>query len=293
MARRRFQAIGRGLDQPGRVDRQPGLPHRLRVAGATLPAGAGIGMAAVEGDAAVAERDQVLGGQLRAALVVQAEKAPVVGAGEFAIEQQHVRACVQHRVQFGGVAALGRRQDHAGRRVFHQRGQYGLLPRGRFAGAAEQGHIALLTQRLVHAGGELGEEWIGQVVDDQGHAGRGAPAQIGGAAVVDVALPLQFRFHPRTRVGMHQRAAAQHQRHGRARDADRIGDVGDGHHPLAVARGGGRCGLCGLFRLVRMLRRNRRRLARGGLGNLGACGSGSGWTLLAHRIASLRTRCAA
>ncbi len=192
-------------------------------------------MAAEEGDAAMALLDQVAGGQVSALLVVQGEEIPVT-ALELAVEQQHVG--VTHGLaHFGGIAAFGRRQDQAGRGVFHQRGQHRLLPHRRFTGAAQQGHVALRAKRLVYTGSEFGEERVGQVVDDQCHAGRGPPAQVGCAPVVHITLPAQFGFHPRAGVDIDQRAAPQHQRHRGARHADGIGDVGYGDRTCGTGTG--------------------------------------------------------
>ncbi len=123
-------------------------------------------MAAEEGNLAMAALDQVARGQIGTVLVVQGQEVPV-GAVQFTIEQQHVGIGTQRLPQLRGIAALGRRQDQAGRSVFHQRGQHRLLALRRFTGTAQQGHVAAPAQRLVHAGGEFGEERVGQIVDHQ------------------------------------------------------------------------------------------------------------------------------
>ena len=98
-------------------------------------------------------------------------------ADQPAVEHQQRGRISDHARHLGRIADLGGRQDDRGRVVFEQGAQHRLLPLGRFAAAAEQGDVAGRGERLVDAGGELGEERIGQVVDDQRDARRLASTQ--------------------------------------------------------------------------------------------------------------------
>uniref|UniRef100_A0A914YJ69 Uncharacterized protein n=1 Tax=Panagrolaimus superbus TaxID=310955 RepID=A0A914YJ69_9BILA len=212
-ARRGFQTVRCRLDHPARRQRQAGLGQRLLETGTALVARTGRGVATEEGDLAMAALDQVARGQISTVLVVQGQEVPV-GPFQFTVEQQHVGVGTQRLPQQRGVTALGWRQDQAGRRVLHQRGQHRLLSLRRFAGAAEQGHVTASAQRLVHAGREFGEERVGQIVDHQRDARRGPPAQVGRRTVVDIALATQLGLDLGAGIDVDQRTAAQHQRHG-------------------------------------------------------------------------------
>jgi hypothetical protein len=212
-ARRGFQPVRRRLDHPARRQRQTGLGQRLLETGTALVARARCGVAAEESNLAMAALNQVARGQIGTVLVVQGQEIPV-GPFQLAVEQQHVGIGAQRLPQQRGIAALGRRQDQAGRGVLHQRGQHRLLTLRRFSGAAEQGHVTASTQRLIHTGGELGEERVGQIVDHQRDARRGPPAQVGRRAVVDIALAAQFGLDLGAGIDVDQWAATQHQRHG-------------------------------------------------------------------------------
>ena len=172
-------------------------------------------MPAVEGDALVTQSDQMLGRQARTGAVVHDQVVP--RAIELTVEHEHGNVGADRTGHRGSIAALGRREDDPGRRVLDQGREHGLLALHRLAGTAEQGDEADRRQRFVDTGGELGEVRIGKVVDDQGDAGRRLRAQIGRRAVVDVADTSDFGLDPGARFRMHERAAAQHQRHGCAR----------------------------------------------------------------------------
>ena len=75
-------------------------------------------------------------------------------------------------------------------------------------------------QSGVNAGGELRIERVGDVADDQTNGVGLTRAQIGCSAVVNVTEILDRGFHAFARFILDQRALAQHQRDGSARNAD-------------------------------------------------------------------------
>lgn len=102
-------------------------------------------------------RDQMGARQKRALRIVQRQQIPL-RAFYLAVEQHHIALAAEYLAERLRLAAFGRRQDDARRRVLHQRGQHRLLTLRRFAGAAEQGHITGRAQCLVDTGGEFGKK---------------------------------------------------------------------------------------------------------------------------------------
>lgn len=104
-------------------------------------------------------RDQMGARQKRALRIVQRQQIPL-RAFYLAVEQHHIALAAEYLAERLRLAAFGRRQDDARRRVLHQRGQHRLLTLRRFAGAAEQGHITGRAQCLVDTGGEFGKKGL-------------------------------------------------------------------------------------------------------------------------------------
>src|SRR5438445_1242493 len=184
-------------------------------------------MAAEESNATMALLEQMLGRKARTAAVVETEKIPA-RAFELAIEYEQRGVRAYRMGDPRSVTAFGRRKNDRCGLMLHQRAEHGLLTRSRLAGAAKQGYVTRCGQRLVDAGGELGEERVGQVVDHERYARGSLAAQIRCGPVVDVAELAHMRLHPRARVRVHERAVAQHQRHGCARHPRRLRDVVEG-----------------------------------------------------------------
>src|SRR5207342_3352696 len=163
--------------------------------------------------------------------VFQRKEIPVA-ACERAIEQQH-RRVPDRTTHRHAIAVRGGRQDDPRRPVLQQGIEHGLLARGVLARAAQQRDVTLCAQRFVHARGELREEGVRQIVDDQRHARRRPPPQVRRGAVVHITLALEFGLHARTRADVDQGTAAQYQRDRGARDIAGAGDVVDGDGFLA------------------------------------------------------------
>ncbi len=189
-------------------------------------------MATIERDAPVAFRNQVLGRQACAVLVIQEQSIPVIArsdvAAHFAVEQQQRRLSADGGEDLLRIATLCRREDDASGSVLHQRTEHSQLTLGRFTGASEQGDETRVAKNFVNARREFGEEGVGQVVEHQRDARRRAPAQICRRTVIDIALPPQLFFDASAGVLVDQRAAPQHQGNGGAGDVATCCNVAKG-----------------------------------------------------------------
>ena len=136
-------------------------------------------------------------------------------------------AGLAHPVERLGGGAAGGRDDEAGNALLHHRLQHLLLADRIFGGVGDEGNDTGRLEDALHADGELGEEGVRQVVDDHADDVGMRLAQIGGAAVVDIADILDRLADFCRRLGADQAAALEDQRNCRLRHAGFAGDVED------------------------------------------------------------------
>ena len=137
-------------------------------------------------------------------------------------------------------AARGR-DDEAGDALFHKRFQNLFLAYRVLRRVGDEGHDSGRLEDTLHADRQFGEERIGEVVDDHADDIGMGLAQIGGAAVVDVADILDRLAHLDRGLRPDQPAALEHERHCRFGHAGLAGDVedrrlGPAGHPDASSR---------------------------------------------------------
>lgn len=210
-----------GIDQ-ARVDGQAVAGQDLAIAVIAVAARRDALVLADEGDAAVAEADQMLHRQDGA--------VPVVGADEIEFVRDLARELDernagrdQMREGFRRAAARDA-QDHAVGTIFLERVEHAILPLEILAIGAEQDRAAIGRGCLLDRGEEFGEIGVGDVVEADAEDVGAVGAQRGRAAVVAVAHLAGHLLDSGARRLRHQRRAAQGQRNRRGRDRQAIGD---------------------------------------------------------------------
>jgi hypothetical protein len=223
----------RAGDEAARVGRQPVRLERLAIALAPLDRARDPLVAAEHRDAAVAERDEVLGREIAAeAVVVPGEVHR--HSGDPARDHDAGHAPAQDALERGRLGADRGGEDEAVGVVLAHRRDEAVLALRRLARVGEEDGAADLAQRQLDGGGQLGEIGIGELVDGDADGLRLLGPEARRAAVVDVAeLRRRFEDAPARLVG-DQRAFAQHERDRRGRDAGMLGDLALGQ-PLAAA----------------------------------------------------------
>ena len=183
-----------------------------------------VGEAAEEGEAPVALADEVRGCQRSTAMVVGRDRRnAAVGQAPHDEYDRNVGR-LDHAERVGGGAVRGR-DDQAGDALLHQRFQHFLLPHRVFGGVGDEGNDAGRLEHALDADRHFGEERVGQVVDDHADDVGMGLAQIGGAAVVDVADVLDRLAHPDHRFGANKPAALKDERYRRFGHARLAGNV--------------------------------------------------------------------
>ncbi len=229
-------ARGRGTDDERIRRLQPGFGQGIAPAGDAFTEDRGVGYPAEEGDAAVAERNEVAHRILRAGMVVGG-KAGDLGADDVAHHGDDGNAARGKRLQVRRLGAAGGREDEAGNAVLAHRGDDLALAVDAFGGVRQELHVAGRLHDHVHADGKLGEEGVGEVVDDDADDPRGRRlAQVRRAAVVDIAELADDRVHLRPRRLVDERACLQDERDGRLRHAGGARNIDDGHPALVHGR---------------------------------------------------------
>ena len=183
----------------------------------------------------MAEREQPLDGHARAQRIVGRDRAQP-RARQPAHHLDHRSVPVGHRRDLPGLAAQGGAEDEAGRAMLAHGLHDPPLALGVLAGVGHERDVAGGLQRLLQADRQLREERVGEVVDDHGDHVAGLAAQIGGAAVVDVAEALDRLLDAVPGLPLDQRAVAQHERDGRAGHAGGAGQIGHRGTPARLSR---------------------------------------------------------
>ena len=184
--------------------------------------------------------DQMSSGKIGAAMIVGRDHRDAAfrqaAHGE---DDRHARRLQPPERARRGAAR--RRDDEAGDALLHQRFQHLFLAHRIFRRVGDEGHDAGRLEDALHADRQFGEKGIGEIVDDHADDVGMGLAQIGGAAVVDIADILDRLAHLDRGFRPDQPAALQHERHrrfGHARLAGNVEDrrLGPAGHPDISSR---------------------------------------------------------
>src|SRR6516225_3382160 len=119
-----------------------------------------------EGEAAVAQTDQVLSRQGHAETEIRPDMV-ALAAAEAAQDLHHRQSEAAQAVDSGGVGAFGGAQEKTADAMLAHALDEAILTRWRFGGIGEKGEPARAIERLVDACGELGVERVGDLTDDE------------------------------------------------------------------------------------------------------------------------------
>ena len=184
-----------------RPDGQAVARQGLAIGMGAVAGGRGAASAADEGEAAMAEPDEMLGGQRHAEAEIGADMvAHRAGRGGAASAPPAGRGDAAARRCPGSVPSAGLSSSPS-TRCSRIRSMKRSWRSRRFRRVGEKGDPAGAIQRLVDPGGELGIEGVGDLADDQPDRLGQARPQIGGGAVIDIAERGRWRSWTRSRVG--------------------------------------------------------------------------------------------
>ena len=184
--------------------------------------------------------DQMSGGEIGAAMIVGRDHRDAAFR-QAAHGEDHRNARRLQAPEGARRRAARRRDDEAGDALLHQRLQHFFLAHRILRRVGDEGHDAGRLEDALHADRQFGEKGIGEIVDDHADDVGMGLAQIGGAAVVDIAdildrlADLARGFRP------DQPAALEHERYRRFGHAGFAGNVedrrlGPAGHPDASSR---------------------------------------------------------
>src|SRR5882724_2670763 len=219
--RARFAGRQTADDRP---DRQSIAGHRLPVADAAVAHRRGPPAAAHIGDALVPEADEVLGRERHAEAEIGADEVGL--ALPHAAQHLHDRQAVAMQ-PFDGVdiGALRRTEQQAIDPLLAHALDEAVLAGRRLRRIGQERNPPRAIERAVDSRRQLGVERVGDLADDEADRLRRARAQIGGAAIVDVAERIDGCLDARARRLRNQGAGAQNKRYGRRRDARMLRDL--------------------------------------------------------------------
>ena len=114
------------------------------------------------------------------------------------------------------------------------------LLRGIAVGVADDGAVAALEHVVLEAAGEVAEEGIGDVGDDDAGRVRAAATHAAGKGIGSVTQLVDGGLYPLGSGGVDVARAVDHVRDGRGRDSGALGDIADGRHAWFTMVGGSR-----------------------------------------------------
>ena len=226
-------ALRRTAQDQGRIGMQVIGLERVEKALMALEAGRDAVGAADHRNAAVAERNQMLGRQIRSLAMVVAGEIERHALHE-ARDLHAGHAEIGDALQGFRRGAFRRTDDQAVGIVFAHGVDEAILMRRVFGRVAQEHRLPDPRQRALDRGGELGEIRIVQFVDGDADGVGALGAQARGAAIIDVAERAHGFEHALAGRFRDQRALAQHERYGRGRDAGMAREIAQ-RQPRAFA----------------------------------------------------------
>ncbi|GAA2990133.1 hypothetical protein GCM10020227_68740 [Streptomyces flavovirens] len=220
------QAVGGDLHERLRVE--PGLREGREGPLAAVPDLVQVVGAAHIGDGAVARRDEVADGQHAAAYVVHADRA-VLGARRHPVDQDVGDAVAGERLQVAAGGVGRGDQDAADPLLGEEAEVFGLLLLALVA-VADHDAEAGLAGGAFGAAGDVHEEGVAHVQDEQRHDAAAAGPELPGRLAAYVAELLDRREDPGAGVRQHRLGAVDHVGDRADRDPGPPGHVLDSRH---------------------------------------------------------------